>query len=283
MPQSGVSSRRRRVLLFNYLGQLDQMLTRTGLMRLSRGEQRAKSGTGQPALLPDRDSVRRQRRQPADGMALPPGCHSRDYIETWADGYLETLTDLVAHCCNSENGGYTPADFPSVALGSRGDRARSRRSPQRPWCGGPHEHDSGRSSAGASLRSSARTCWHGCGGRRQPAAPGRSTVSGAELHSSRTVPLSAGQAGLWFLNRIEGGSQLQRIHCAPHRRKLDVAALCRSLSELVRRHEALRTVFPEIDGSPVQTDVTGHSFTPDIIELEALPTADIEQRDCGAR
>ena len=34
--------------------------------------------------------------------------------------------------------------------------------------------------------------------------------------------------------------------------RLDEAALERALGEIVRRHEALRTVFPEVDGSPVQ-------------------------------
>jgi non-ribosomal peptide synthase protein (TIGR01720 family) len=45
-----------------------------------------------------------------------PASHSRQHVEAWADGYMEALTQLVDHCCNSENGGYTPADFPSVAL-----------------------------------------------------------------------------------------------------------------------------------------------------------------------
>src|SRR5687768_17998230 len=40
----------------------------------------------------------------------------------------------------------------------------------------------------------------------------------------------------------------------------DEAALERSLGEIVRRHEALRTVFAEVDGSPVQMIVPFGGF-----------------------
>ena len=34
--------------------------------------------------------------------------------------------------------------------------------------------------------------------------------------------------------------------------QLNVRALEQALTEIVRRHEALRTTFPEVDGQPVQ-------------------------------
>ena len=116
----------------------------------------------------------------------------------------------------------------------------------------------------------------------EPAATAPAPRIARRAPGSQPLPLSAGQAGLWFLNRSEGGANYNEFIALRIDGLLDVAALCRALSELVHRHEALRTVFPEIDGTPVQTIVTGHSFAPDIIELEGLAEADIE-REIAAR
>src|SRR4051812_20164827 len=66
------------------------------------------------------------------------------------------------------------------------------------------------------------------------------------------APLSEGQRGLWFIHRLapEGGAY--NIAVAARVRGLDPAALERALGELVRRHEALRTVFPLVGDEPVQ-------------------------------
>jgi len=67
------------------------------------------------------------------------------------------------------------------------------------------------------------------------------------------LPLSFAQQRLWFLDRLDPGSPLYhqagalRLHGA-----LDVPSLQRSLSELRRRHEALRTTFSDRDGVPLQ-------------------------------
>lgn len=66
-------------------------------------------------------------------------------------------------------------------------------------------------------------------------------------------PLSYSQQRLWFLDKLEPDSALYNI--APALRlkgPLNVSALTRSFSEIIRRHEVLRTVFHEIDGEPVQ-------------------------------
>ncbi|HLL47433.1 MAG TPA: amino acid adenylation domain-containing protein, partial [Longimicrobiaceae bacterium] len=66
------------------------------------------------------------------------------------------------------------------------------------------------------------------------------------------LPLSFAQERLWFLDRLEPGSATYNIPVA--RRlggALDEPALERALGEIVRRHESLRTVFTEVDGSPV--------------------------------
>ncbi len=67
------------------------------------------------------------------------------------------------------------------------------------------------------------------------------------------LPLSFAQQRLWLVDRLEPGSAAYNMPSAMRLRgSLDVAALRRSLAELVRRHEALRTVFEERDGAPVQ-------------------------------
>ncbi|MGW0250600.1 amino acid adenylation domain-containing protein [Nocardia goodfellowii] len=77
------------------------------------------------------------------------------------------------------------------------------------------------------------------------------------------IPLSAAQRRLWFLNRfnevgtaaIESGNASGAYNIPVVLRMtgtLDVDALVRALHEVQRRHETLRTVFPEVDGSPEQ-------------------------------
>ncbi|WP_368857955.1 amino acid adenylation domain-containing protein [Streptomyces sp. 43Y-GA-1] len=65
------------------------------------------------------------------------------------------------------------------------------------------------------------------------------------------VPLSFGQRRLWFLERFEsaGGSVSLAVRLTG---ELDADALRLALGDLVARHEALRTVFPDDDGVPRQ-------------------------------
>ncbi|MEV0296287.1 amino acid adenylation domain-containing protein [Nocardia sp. NPDC050710] len=77
------------------------------------------------------------------------------------------------------------------------------------------------------------------------------------------IPLSAAQQRLWFLNRFNdaGGAAPGSEHAAGAynipvvlrlRGELAVDALVEALHAVQRKHETLRTVFPEIDGAPVQ-------------------------------
>jgi amino acid adenylation domain-containing protein len=91
------------------------------------------------------------------------------------------------------------------------------------------------------------------------------------------VPLSFAQERLWFLDRLEPGSTTYNIPAALRLAgALDEAALERSLSEIVRRHEALRTVFTEVEGSPAQVIAPFGGFALPVEDLSGLVEANRE-------
>ncbi|GLZ32188.1 hypothetical protein Lesp02_43760 [Lentzea sp. NBRC 105346] len=83
------------------------------------------------------------------------------------------------------------------------------------------------------------------------------------------VPLSFAQRRLWFLNRMGGQAAAYAMPVALSLTgDLNRAALRDALSDVVGRHEALRTVFPEgNDGAPRQLVLTGHEIELSITEI----------------
>jgi amino acid adenylation domain-containing protein len=66
-------------------------------------------------------------------------------------------------------------------------------------------------------------------------------------------PLSFAQQRLWFLDQLQFGNTLYNMHAALKLTgALDLPVFERSLSEIVRRHESLRTTFVAVDGQPTQ-------------------------------
>ncbi|MCX5044947.1 non-ribosomal peptide synthase/polyketide synthase [Aldersonia sp. NBC_00410] len=67
------------------------------------------------------------------------------------------------------------------------------------------------------------------------------------------IPLSLAQTRMWFLNRMDPESPAYNIPMAIRLSgALDTAALRLAVTDVVARHESLRTIYPEIDGAPVQ-------------------------------
>jgi amino acid adenylation domain-containing protein len=84
-------------------------------------------------------------------------------------------------------------------------------------------------------------------------SPGLTEPALRRADRSRSLPLSFAQQRLWFINQLEPESTLYNMPVAMRLEgELDVAALERSLQEIVRRHEALRTSFRSEQGEPAQ-------------------------------
>jgi amino acid adenylation domain-containing protein len=91
------------------------------------------------------------------------------------------------------------------------------------------------------------------------------------------LPLSYAQQRLWFLDQIEPNSSLYNIPRAVRLTgPLNVEALQQSLDTILARHEALRTMFASIDGSPVQIVAEPRSVDLPIVDLGELQAADRE-------
>ena len=91
-------------------------------------------------------------------------------------------------------------------------------------------------------------------------------------------PLSFGQQRLWFLNQLEPQSAIYNIPIVVRLKgHLNVEALERSLREIIRRHESLRTCFIEKEGQAAQ-------FVMEPIEaLPDLPVIDLREFDNTTR
>src|SRR5206468_2617133 len=97
----------------------------------------------------------------------------------------------------------------------------------------------------------------------------------------REAPLSFPQARLWMLNQLDPSSPAYNIPLAIRLSgRLDTAALQSALSEIVLRHEVLRTTIEMRDGAPVQTV---HDALPAPLPICDLTAVDPSDRDAEAR
>ncbi|MER7186026.1 amino acid adenylation domain-containing protein, partial [Streptomyces hyaluromycini] len=109
----------------------------------------------------------------------------------------------------------------------------------------------------------------------QNGGPARTTLTTRKR--PKNLPLSFAQRRLWFIHQLEGPSPTYNIPLALHfTGTLNPDALQAALTDVVTRHESLRTVFTETHGTATQ-----HVLTPHEVEIAFLttPTTDEELPD----
>jgi hypothetical protein len=113
--------------------------------------------------------------------------------------------------------------------------------------------------------------------QRGLSAPGSSAIQPRPRPAA--LPLSHNQEGLWFVDQLHPNQANYSIPASVWLRgRLDAGALRRSLSEIVRRHEALRTVFPvDPDGQPRQVVRPPEPLPLPLTDLSDRPQAEREQ------
>ncbi|MFO0758291.1 MAG: non-ribosomal peptide synthase/polyketide synthase [Byssovorax sp.] len=92
------------------------------------------------------------------------------------------------------------------------------------------------------------------------------------------LPLSFAQERLWFLDQLSPGDAAYVIPLALRLEgPLEIELLGRALSEIVRRHEALRTTFALVDGQPSQRIAPPAPVSLPCARWPALPRAERER------
>ena len=101
------------------------------------------------------------------------------------------------------------------------------------------------------------------------------------------VPLSFAQSRLWFLDQFEDGVATYNMPTALRiSGALDIDALGAALADVVGRHESLRTVFPDVDGVPLQEVAPAEraDFGWQIVDATGWPASQLEEAiDTAAR
>jgi amino acid adenylation domain-containing protein len=98
--------------------------------------------------------------------------------------------------------------------------------------------------------------------------------------SRSEIPLSFAQQRLWFLDQLVPNNPFYNVPVALRLTgSLTLTALSQTFSELVQRHEALRTTFVMVEGQPVQVINPALEISLSVIDLRHLR----EQREIQAR
>ena len=96
------------------------------------------------------------------------------------------------------------------------------------------------------------------------------------------LPLSYAQQRLWFLDQLQPGGNAYNLQELTYLDSgVNLGALEQSFGEVMRRHEALRTVFKVTDGEPEQVINPPRAFSVTLVDLSAL--ADREQQAAAER
>jgi amino acid adenylation domain-containing protein len=106
----------------------------------------------------------------------------------------------------------------------------------------------------------------------QGGVPAPPIVPAPRTVRSPRIPLSFAQERLWFLDQLEPGRPVYNMPVALRLGGgIEPALLERSLGEVVRRHEALRTTFPAVQGLPYQEIAPPGEIVLPVVDLRGLP------------
>ncbi len=113
---TGLAARPEPQLVFNYLGQFDQVLAGSRLFRFARGSSGAWHGPGQKRryLIEINSMVIAGRLELSWTYSV--GAHRAETIERVTNDFLVALRQLIAHCMAQRGRSYTPSDFPLTQL-----------------------------------------------------------------------------------------------------------------------------------------------------------------------
>ncbi|HEY0735023.1 MAG TPA: amino acid adenylation domain-containing protein [Herpetosiphonaceae bacterium] len=112
--------------------------------------------------------------------------------------------------------------------------------------------------------------------RRDQKQTGQQTIT--RRRDQNTAPLSFSQQRLWFLEQLDPGTAAYNLPQAVRLQgQLDVDVLRRSLNEIVRRHESLRTTFAASEGEPHAVVAPALELDLPILDLRSLPADEREQ------
>jgi amino acid adenylation domain-containing protein len=96
------------------------------------------------------------------------------------------------------------------------------------------------------------------------------------------IPLSYGQQRLWFLDSLEPGNPSSNINSAVRiEGQVETSALDKSINEIIRRHEVLRTAFIQENGQLVQAiraNITQKLAVVDLTEIPADEQNEVLQK-----
>ena len=99
-------------------------------------------------------------------------------------------------------------------------------------------------------------------------------ATGQPRPEGERLPLSLSQQRLWILDRLDPGQSKYNVPLAMHLRgRLHRESLRQTLTEIVRRHEVLRTAYPEMDGEPAAVVRPNRDVAASCIDLTSIPEA----------
>src|SRR5262249_904673 len=97
----------------------------------------------------------------------------------------------------------------------------------------------------------------------------------ARVDRSTPIAPTYAQQRLWFLHQLQPAVPNYNVSdCIEIKHEVDIAALQRAVTELVRRHEVLRTSFPAVNGIPVQLVNPAAQVSLPVLDLTGLPDAE---------